>query len=158
MSTDLSTLQLSELYDELIPPEAPPDISMMPQTAGWYWLGAAVLLLIAYLLRLFIRHHQRNAYRREALTALRHADNDPTQIASILRQTALAAFPRDQVAGVVGDDWLAFLDDTAGKPLFKDTSAGQSLLLAPYRDMPADPKLAPQAHKWIRQHKVKGAA
>jgi hypothetical protein len=42
----------------------------------------------------------------------------PSAAQDIVRQAALSYFPRDKVAGLSGDDWLAFLDAQLAKPLF----------------------------------------
>ncbi|AML51124.1 DUF4381 domain-containing protein [Falsihalocynthiibacter arcticus] len=154
MSDDLSTLSLSELYDELIPPAAPADISMFPQTVGWIWLGLAILATLGFLLNLWLKYRRENAYRRAAIGALKRAGDDPVALANVLRKTALAAFPRQDVAGLIGDSWLAFLDSTAGKPLFTDTAAGTALIHAPYQSthMPSD--LPARAKEWVTSHKV----
>ena len=47
MEEELKGLNLVDLYDKLIQPEAPVPISLWPQTVGWLWLGAAVVILSA---------------------------------------------------------------------------------------------------------------
>lgn len=152
MSDDLSKLGLAELFDELIQPAPPPDISMLPATSGWIWVGIAAGLVVAYFAKKWITHRRANAYRRKALGLLGSAKNDPIAIATLLRETALAGFPRQDVAGLIGDDWLSFLDKTAGKSLFSGTQAGKTLTQAPYRTLPADPDLTSCAKVWIRSH------
>lgn len=95
---------------------APPAISWWPQTAGWWWLGAALLaMLLRYSWRR-LRHWHRNRYRREAAARLRQlAQANPPhslliELNKLLKLTALAAFTRDQVARLSGPAWINFLN------------------------------------------------
>ncbi|MEE4188195.1 MAG: DUF4381 domain-containing protein, partial [Roseobacter sp.] len=133
MNDDLSQLNLVELFDLLVQPDVPARISMMPQTIGWVWLGAAVCVFSGYALWRWVQWRRATAYRRAALAALRQANDDPVAIAKVLRRTALAAFPRDTVAGLYGERWLAFLDSVTESVKFSGTTAGQALVRAPYR-------------------------
>lgn len=151
MTPDLEGLNLIELLDLLEPAQEPAPISLMPQTVGWIWLGLALLIALAFLLRAILRHRHANAYRRAGLAALSEAGDDPAQIATILRRTALAGFPRVEVAGLTGDDWLEFLDRTAPGDGFSK-GPGRLLSKAPYQSVPADPRLATLAQNWIRKH------
>jgi hypothetical protein len=156
MSEELSTLNLVELYDQLIPPSAPPDVSMMPQTVGWAWLSGIVVVLAGIGLRWWVLRRKANAYRRAGLHALGDCGNDPTTIATLLRQTALRAFPRATVAGLTGDVWLNFLDKSLGQPLFTGTEAGRVLIKAPYAGGGPSDDLATAARVWIKKHKTHG--
>ena len=49
----------------------------------------------------------------------------------------LAGATRGEVAGLTGDDWLAWLDDNMPVPYFH-TEGGKSLLTLPYRDPDGD--------------------
>ncbi len=156
MSEDLSTLNLVELYDQLIAPSAPPDVSMMPQTVGWAWLAGIVAAMAGFGLRWWYLRHKANAYRRAGLQVLDGCGNDPTMIATLLRRTALAAFPRATVAGLTGDIWLRFLDNSLGQPLFAGTEAGRVLTKAPYAGGDPSDALASAARVWITKHKAQG--
>jgi hypothetical protein len=161
MSTHLQGKDLIELLDLLEPVPAPVDISLMPQTPGWILLGVAVATLTFFTVRYVRKRHQANAYRRAALAELAACNDDAVQIAALLRRTALAGFPRDKVAGLVGADWLKFLDQAYGENGFSGAS-GQMLLDAPYRkntsdparDPASNPALSKLARTWIRRHQV----
>ena len=153
MSDDLTGLNLVELYDRMIQPEPPAAVSMFPQTAGWIWLGLALLVLAALMVwRVWAWRHA-TAYRRAALSALAQAGHDPAAIADVLRRTALAGYPRAQVAGLYGEDWLAFLDRTAPSGAFVSSEAGKSLAAAPYRTQAESADLAAMAEAWIKTHR-----
>lgn len=137
------------LIDKLIEPPMPEPVSLAPQTAGWWVIGALVLSLLAYGAWRLWAHWRANAYRRAALTALAEAGDDPAAMAVILRRAALAAYPRRDVAGLAGADWVGFLRRTGG---FSE-AAGEALIRAPYApDVPGGP-LRRGAERWLRTHR-----
>lgn len=145
---------LVDLLDQLIAPAPPPPVSMAPQTAGWAVLALLLLCGLVYALWRYRAYRERNAYRRAALAALDNAGDDASQIAAVLRRTALAAYPRSDVAGLSGDDWLAFLDRSAGMSEFTE-GAGRGVATAPYSDVGVtEPGLAPLARRWVRMHRA----
>jgi hypothetical protein len=154
-------VSLVGLIDRLAEPAAPAPIPLTPETAGWTVLALLLALALAWLAWRGWRHWRANAYRRAALAALDAAGDDPAAIAQILRRTALAAWPRREVAHLTGTAWLAFLDATAGDGAFTG-GPGRALLEAPYRPDAAVPVpgLRELAARWIRRHRVtpKGAA
>lgn len=152
MSEDLSKLSLTELYDRLEPIPAPPQVSLMPQTVGWVVAGVILVMLAVLCVVFFLRRYRANAYRRVALAALSEAGDDPAAIAQILRRTAIARFPRAQVAGLYGEDWLRFLDATSSVVTFTSTQAGHALLTGPYTSAACVPDLARMARKWVETH------
>ncbi|MGI9501207.1 MAG: DUF4381 domain-containing protein [Geminicoccaceae bacterium] len=157
MSEELSKLNLVELLDLLEPIPEPPTVSLWPETVGWIWLGIALVALAAWLIRRWVLYYSANAYRRAALQAIEAAGDDASAIALILRRTALAAFPRTEVAGLYGDDWLAFLDRTYGGFGFSG-GPGQGITSAPYgSELEDDDGLASLAAEWVRRHRRDGA-
>ncbi|MEO9576126.1 MAG: DUF4381 domain-containing protein [Tateyamaria sp.] len=153
MSEDLKKLNLVELYDLLVLPEAPAPVSMWPQTAGWIWLGLAVLFLIGLGFWKLLAWRRATQYRREALAELRMAGDDPVAISSILRRTALAAFERDSVAGLQGSEWLEFLDYTSDAKNFVRSDAGRVLAKAPFSPQSPHEDLPAMAEAWIKKHR-----
>ena len=55
------------------------------------------------------------------------------QLSELLRRGMLAYAPREEIAGMTGDDWLIWLDRGMPLPYFH-TEAGKSLLELPYRN------------------------
>ncbi|MGO6687204.1 DUF4381 domain-containing protein [Rhizobium leguminosarum] len=153
---------LRSLHDIAMP--AP--VSWWPQT--WGWALVAALLAFAVLLVIFrrIRRYRANGYRREALSLLegisdrlRHPATRPDAIqdlAEVLKRTALAAWPRDEVASLSGDGWVRFLD------AHDEDGTGETLerLLDDFEyhgaDLPSNVcgDLVIAARKWIEQHHV----
>ncbi|WP_127115947.1 DUF4381 domain-containing protein [Shimia sediminis] len=151
-------LNLVEMLDLLEPIPEPPPISMIPATKGWIWLTLLILLAFAWALRSYLRHRQANAYRRAALAELDKARGDPARIAAILRRTALVAFARRDVAPLVGQDWLRFLNETCPGAAFTG-EVGVALTEAPYRDNgSSSPDLVHQCRLWIRKHRPRSKA
>lgn len=146
-------VSLVGLLDELAEPVAPPPVPLTPQTAGWAVLAAMLAVALLALIAWRVRRWRANAYRRAALAELATAGEDPAAIALVLRRTALAAWPRAEVAGLSGEAWLAFLDRSGGQPGFVE-GPGRALLDAPYRSGPPQPGLAPLAARWVRRHRA----
>ncbi|MGF1563676.1 MAG: DUF4381 domain-containing protein [Geminicoccaceae bacterium] len=142
---------LLDLVDALIEPAEPAPIPMTPQTWGWAALAVLAALLLAWLLWRWIAWRRANAYRRAALAAVRQAET-AADIARILRRTALAAYPRDQVAGLIGPAWISFLE-RSGRGGFA-TTAGAELRATPYKDetLAPSPELRAAAEAWVRTH------
>ena len=124
---------LVELLDQLQDIVEPPPVSMAPATWAWAVLAALLLALAALAACAWLRHRRRTAYRRAALAeldalapALARGDAPAlAALAALIRRTALAAFPRDEVATLTGSGWIAFLDRTGGS--FAPFAAGARL-------------------------------
>ena len=140
---------LTNLRDLALPPE----VAMWPPAPGWWILAAAVLATAAILAVAAVTYHRRNAYRREALGALDSVD--PGAISSVLKRTALAAWPREQVAALSGTAWLAFLDRTGRTTAFS-AGAGRHIETLAFGgvvdDGIADAARA-AARNWVRGHR-----
>lgn len=121
----------------------PDAVSWWPLAPGWWLVIALVAVGFGLLLRSGLRRRARGAARRYALRQIAHsrsayADHgDPVQlgieVSEILRRTMLAYAPRADVAGLTGDEWLAWLDRDLAEPRFSQ-GPGRDLLELPYRD------------------------
>lgn len=163
---DPDPASLDRLQDIIVPPPVP----WWPPAPGWYWLMGTLLVIgIVQLLMAFIRW-QRNRYRREALAQWRTQTpllGDPnfrvsaiTALATLLKRTALSAFPRAEVASLTGSAWLAFLDRTAAMQGF-NSNTGALLESAAYGKLSASQlgekearDAASLVHQWIRNHQA----
>lgn len=154
----LNLPQLLDLMHGLVMPEP---VAWLPETPGWWivlgWL-LAVLLLVAWQ---FIKRRQRNRYRRDALTELKSIAARPElgpaesaqRIATLLKRTALAAYPREDVAALYGADWAQFLKESAGNdPQVAD--AADMLAAAAYRPDIDGGVMVEPARRWIRLHRA----
>jgi len=132
----------------------PPPPAWTPQTPAWYALFTIVGLLLLWLILHLIRRWFANRYR-EALREL-HLLTAP-HLSALLKRTALAAWPREKVASLNGDSWLAFLDDSAGTDLFHRTPGNriEELALHPISvSSEEEQALRDAAATWIRRHRV----
>jgi hypothetical protein len=154
MTGNADPASLSNLRDLAIPEPIP----WWPPAPGWYFVIAflvAVLLVIAT--RLLIRY-RRNAYRRAALSELRRlGPREAAVLPALLKRTALAAYPRRDIASLNGRSWLEFLDRTAGTTAFTRTH-GAALLDLAYRpgtalDAKQFRELSVATRHWIRSHR-----
>ena len=152
---------LQNLHDIVVP--AP--VGWWPPAPGWYVVavvGAVVLVLLAY--RAWGRW-RRNRYRGEALRELRRLraagpEADLQQLSALLKRAALSAWPRSQVAALVGCDWHRFLDESAKLDCFVP-EVGEvldRLAHAPASELSlsaAQARVAlDAAERWLRQHRA----
>jgi hypothetical protein len=116
----------------------PDAVGWWPPAAGW-WLLAAVLIAAALGMgvRLYLQRRHRAASRSldALLVALRNGE-DPLacvqQASIVLRRFAMSVSPaRDEVAGITGKPWTAYLDRKAPRLALADAAAAK-LLDLPY--------------------------
>lgn len=117
-------------------------IGWWPLAPGWWVLIALATIALGWLFKSYVQLRARGAVRRYALLQLKvliaefeqHHDTVKfsSKMSELLRRTMLAYSPRQQVAGLTGDDWLAWLDQDLETRLFQ-TVAGRKLLELPYR-------------------------
>lgn len=126
----------------------------LPEPIGWWPLAVGWWVLFGLILLLFIVVIKWLRYRREQqYSVVSRAQNDLQTIGSEYRQNndvqylirelsaffrkvCISLFPREQTAGLIGKDWLLFLDQCMSvvdqdKPF--STGIGRLLLEAPYR-------------------------
>ncbi|MCB1007739.1 MAG: DUF4381 domain-containing protein [Acidobacteria bacterium] len=112
---------LSDLADISVPDP----VGWYPPAWGWWALGGLLLVALLALAARRIRRHVRDRYRREALAEcaalLPRLDDENERaaalaaMAAILKRTALAAWPRPEVASLAGRPWVEFLRQNAGR-------------------------------------------
>ncbi len=138
---------------------SPPAIDWVPQTPGWYVVGAMLIAWLSRKLWFQLQHWYRNRYRREArvkLYQLGDAATGAEAVNGLLKLTALAAFSRQQVASLSGDDWVQFLNAQCEQPSFNEDQC-QILALGVYQQQTLEPDTAKQliaaSLNWVEQHK-----
>lgn len=133
---------LNRLKD-IVVPDPPP---FWPPAPGlWVALvvGALVVLLAVWQWR---AARNRNAYRKAGLDLLSEAKT-AHDVAVAMKRVALAAFPRETVASLYGDDWAAFLHKTCPRDVF-------STLTTTDPGAETNQDLINLARTWIRHHRV----
>ena len=161
-----------EKLHEIVLPEP---VSWMPQTIGWYVVFGLILLVAGWWVYGRLRRLRANRYRRFALAELAVIKQEIQQpekrakalaeIPVLLKRTALAAFPRSDIAGLSGEKWLAFLDKTLGG---KDFTENEGRLLPELAYAPMSRistgsdetvgKLLQLVRQWIKMHKGRDRA
>lgn len=124
----------------------PEMIGWWPLALGWWFLIALVVAGFGYLLYRSFAKWRRNAARRIALRELARIKHEykhgvdeislAIELSELLRRTMLAYAPRDEVAGLTGDDWLRWLDRGLDNRPFSEGS-GQNVESLPYRNRDA---------------------
>jgi hypothetical protein len=124
--------------DDFIEVVSPAAVSWLPQTSGWWWLSAALLLTLLNYGWKRLRAWYRDRYRREAVQRLQQllpAAGEPelvSQVNKLLKLTAITAYSREQVASLSGQEWVDFLQRQTTEPLFSPEQ-GQTLATGAYR-------------------------
>ena len=100
---------LAQLRDIHVPNE----VSIWPLDWGWWVLIAVVLLVLFGLYKAISAHVRHNKPRKQALALLEsisaQQSNWPVALNSILKRTAISYYSTQQVAGLYGKQWQAFL-------------------------------------------------
>ena len=160
-------IDMSRVHD-IVSPEA---VSYAPQTVGWYVLGLLALAAVVWVALRWLRGYRARRYRRDGLAELAILESqlrDPTtridaleRIPVLVKRVGLAAFPREQVAALSGDAWLARLDASMGGNAF---ARGPGQLLPTLAYAPASSletvaddhvrALVDLVRRWIRNHRA----
>jgi hypothetical protein len=121
----------------------PEAIGWWPLAPGWWIVIALVAIGMFVLLRRGYHSYAGGAARRQALRQLEAYSKDylkhgngvtfGTQLSELVRRTMLAYAPRSEVAGLTGEEWLAWLDHDLDRSHFA-TGDGRPLIEWPYRD------------------------
>lgn len=129
----------------------PQAIQMWPTAPGWLVIYCCIAILLGYgIYFLYQRKKQRYSihYALHQLNELQAlVENNPeniniaAEISTLIRRVALYYFERETIAGLSGENWLRFLNDSSHTTEFT-TAAGQLLIDAPYRKS-NDVELAP---------------
>lgn len=147
----------------------PEPVSWAPQTVGWLVVAAVLILAALWAAWAGWRRHKRAHYRKVALTELGqietalHDDSQRTialaAIPALIKRTSLAAHPKQHVAALSGEAWLAFLKRTNGH--FDERSGALLTMMsyAPAEQIAALPKsevdtLLSATRDWIQRHHV----
>ncbi|CAM2154393.1 DUF4381 domain-containing protein [Pararobbsia alpina] len=160
------TPQTLKRLEELTLPEPP---SYAPQTAGWIVVACIICLCAGFLAWRLLRRYRAQRYRRSALLELqrieRRLDDASTRVSALgdvallLKRTAMSIVPRDRVAALSDERWIAFLRQTRGR---FDARSAPLLSLASYAPPDVIAAVPPErvallvthARDWIRHHRA----
>jgi hypothetical protein len=119
---------LANLNDIVVPAA----VGWWPLASGWYVVAGIVAVLLAWFVARSARQWKASAYRRAALLELQSLiDNSRDslgrssslrQLPSLLKRTALSVYPRENVAGLSGENWFNFLNAKVAEPSFTEST------------------------------------
>jgi len=120
----------------------PSEIDWWPLALGWWLIVFIIVLTLTFFGYKYYNQWKRNRARRLALNELKEISNNALEtndlvilskeLSTLLRRTFLAYFPRERVAGLVGESWLHFLDQGLNKKYFSE-GIGRKLISMPYQ-------------------------
>lgn len=146
--------------------QLPDSISLWPLAIGWYFLGALLIIVSALMIAYFVRRSRRLQSRRYLVKRLenlreryqqeRDARVIAVELSMLLRRASLVSFPRQLVAGLQGEQWLSFLDQTGDTSEFSE-GIGRVLLTAPYQSQAQFnvDDLVNLATRWVGKNVIK---
>lgn len=139
---------------------APGPPEFWPPAPGWIAVACLAVAAVVAATIIAVRRWRAGRVRREALASLRslrnrHRAGAPgaeiaMELSTLVRRIALARHPRDEVAGLTGERWIAWLE--SGLPGI-GAAARTALLDAPYaRGRSFDvPRALAACEQWIRR-------
>lgn len=143
----------------------PDAIGWWPPAPGWW---AITFLLLATIVFLIWRWRQQKGDESTLELALyeldrlqkQHGKDSKTllrELSVLLRRTAISQYGRKRVSGFTGETWVEFLDQKAGKPLFRG-KLERFLTEIPYRpETEAETTAIFNAiREWIKLQRGKG--
>lgn len=151
----------------LVEPGPPP---IWPPAPGWYAVALVLVALVVWIYIEALRRARQNRYRRLALQELKRIRvssavrgkraKSIASLGDLIKRTALAAYPRSEVACLSGEPWLAFLEEQEPGCNFLE-GAGRLLEDGAYRSAESLEDLDPaeladlfgQAQYWILRHR-----
>ena len=126
--------------DQLKDIHLPSEISWWPLAIGWWIVAFIAFVLTILLLVLFKRYKQKKQRLNLAMDPFEQLSNDQSlspqdwlnELSILLRRIAINVNGRNDVAGLVGNDWLSYLDRSGNTQAFTQ-GAGKVLAVQPYQ-------------------------
>ena len=141
-----------------------------PLAPGWYLLAATLLVTLILGFRHWLCRRRNNAYRRAALAQLEHLESQLQvngqrhaslrALPELVKRTALCVWPRQEIAALSGEEWLAWLGCSWSRKDFSE-GAGRLLPQLAYADTKSLTALSAAEvnalveliRNWIREHR-----
>lgn len=157
---------MDEQYGQLIEPTS---VKFSFGAPGWYVLGVLFLLVLVCAAWLLYRYYKRNKYRAEAVKQLQVLQSQFAasgaqaqlvyEVNMLLKRVAMARYHRHATAGVRGNVWIAYLNQTANEQLFDEADAKllTDHIYATHAVIPAEKAddFAEKAKRWMKTHRRK---
>ncbi len=122
--------------------QLPDPVSWWPPAMGWWFVLVGIILFFIAAIFLFKKWQgKRRSAKVLARIELQKIEQEfsdkPDQkyliknLSTLLRRSSLSSFPREDCAGLTGEEWLSFLDQVMQGEHFT-RGVGRSLITAPY--------------------------
>lgn len=131
---------LQELLKDLRDIHEPAAISYWPPAIGW-WLLPVIIICLVLAFYWWWKRKKTPDYKKIALLELKNIITDfkiqnnkrktSGEIALLIRQAIVAKYGNHKVAGMIGEEWLAYLDDISKTDSFS-SGAGKIIISVPY--------------------------
>ena len=133
--------ELQEALKSLKDIHEPQPVSFWPPAPGW-WIVLICAPLFILLIRYVYRLQQRPKYKKLATQELgnivanfeiqHNSHKTAKEISLLLRKVLVLKNKNVNVAGLIGDDWLQYLDEVSGSSFFTQ-GGGRILKTIPYQ-------------------------
>jgi len=138
--------QLQEALKDLRDIHQPDPVSIWPLAPGW-WILILLVPVLIFLIRYLLKRKSKPNYKKLASEELqniiadfeiqRNSHKTIGEISLFIRKALVAKNGNEQIAGLIGEDWLDYLDRVSGTKLF--SNGGASIIAtSPYRKQEED--------------------
>lgn len=131
---------LQELLKDLRDIHEPEAIAFWPPAIGW-WLLPIIIITLVIAFYWWWKHAKTPDYKKLALQELKNVVTDfniqknkqkaAGEIALLIRKVMVAKFGNQKIAGMIGDEWLSYLDEISKTNSFT-SGAGKIIVSVPY--------------------------
>ena len=131
---------MQEALKDLRDIHLPDPVSVWPLAPGW-WILMILIPVLLVLLRFVIKRMLMPKYKKLALKELtsisvnyeisRNSHETCGEVALLIRKALVAKIGNQEVAGLVGEEWLAYLDRLSKTNCFTE-GTGRLIISAPY--------------------------
>ncbi|QUN04642.1 DUF4381 domain-containing protein [Shewanella yunxiaonensis] len=136
----------------------PAEVGFWPPAPGiWALLILSLMLIIALIVWLYLRHKRhlrQQAPAKAALQLLSQLDaNDPQlmlQLSSLLKRCAISYGGREQVASLTGEDWYQYLDQALPIKMHGKFSRLLKSRYQPHSDTDTTRELLTLCQQWLQ--------
>jgi len=149
----------------------PPPVPFSFEQPGWFVLGGLLVLLLVVITWLLVKYYHQNRYRKHALQFLNNTEQTLSQVKEfdlliyqaqmLIKRIAMARYGRQNVSGLRGDQWIAFINSTWREKSFNnnDEALLNQNIYATGQPNSADEaaNFTNKARRWIKKHKRKYA-
>jgi len=137
----------------------PDPISWWPIAPGWWMIIASVILVIAVVFiakNIYLKKQLNRDIKAELETIkqqyrlTKNKSSLAQSLSLLLRRASISYYPKTDIAGLIGNEWLAYLDNTSNRSSANknfQSETGKILLSAPY--LPENANLDFDAKKLI---------